>query len=316
MSVIHVTEATVGAPNSGRMSGTNGDLYAMLKYALPLNGWAVEYDDAANFAAVFRPGSGNRFRLHINDNSATSSDARLAVIRGCENASAAATLIDPFPTVANVANNSSNWLKSQTANTTARAFDLYVGTTWVVFLCNVGGTSTTWEWGFFGDASPVLSGDSYNTVCMVRNSSNAVASQGQNITTNNGAGLATLHWARSYDGTIKDTFGAVPWYTSTFGLVSTFPVMLAGPSGKIDRERVPIIDTGTSSVTPSTSKGLVKRGWFPNIWSALHGASSGVVTSRSTFTDTSYNGSATFNVVFNNGVMIVEETDTWSAPSG
>ena len=145
MAIVHVTEATVGAPNSGRISGTNGDLYAMLKYALPLNGWAVEYDDAVNFAAVFRPGTGNRFRLHVNDNSAVSGAATLAVVRGCENASAPTTLVDPFPKVANIANSNCNWVKSFAANTTARKFDIYVGTTWVWYAVNQSGYTNDWE---------------------------------------------------------------------------------------------------------------------------------------------------------------------------
>lgn len=316
MAVVHVTEATVGAPNSGRMSGTNGDLYAMLKYALPLNGWAVEYDDTVNFAAVFRPGSGNRFRLHVNDNSATSGDARLCVVRGCENASAATTLIDPFPLVANVANASSNWLKSTTANTTARNFDLYVGTTWVILAINAGGTNTTWEWGFFGDVSPAFSGDSYNTVCMVRNSSNAGLAVSASLTTNNAAGLAALHWARSIDGATKDTFGAVPWLSSTLGVVPNTPVMQAGPSGKIDRQRIQLLDTGQASVTMSSPRGTIQRGWFPNLWCPMHAVSSGTVSSRTQFQDSGYNPSANFNVFFNAGALIVEETDTWVPPSG
>ena len=112
MAITHVSETTVGAPNSGRISGTNGDLYAMMKYAVQLQGWAVEYDDTINFACVLRPATGNRFRLHLNDNSATSGNAGLCVVRGCENASAAATLVDPFPTVALVANGSSNSLSA------------------------------------------------------------------------------------------------------------------------------------------------------------------------------------------------------------
>lgn len=318
MAIVHVTEATVGAPNSGRISGTNGDLYAMLKYALPLNGWAVEYDNPVNFTAVFRPGTGNRFRLYVNDRSAVSGAATLAVVRGCENASSPTTLIDPFPKVANIPNSNCNWVKSDSANTTARSFDIYVGTTWVWYAVNYTGFTNDWETHFFGDVSPSLPGDSYNTIITTRNTTYASGTYGYSISASSPSGLPTVHWCRSYDGTVKDSYGYA-WVGSpmpTLGAIYGLPVMQAGPSGGIDRGRIILGDGGMSSTGTSATKGLPVRGYLPNLWMPYHADSRGIVNTRDTFTDSAYNASATFKVFQGTGAIIVEETDTWNPPSG
>ena len=323
MAIIHVTEATVGAPNSGRMSGTDGDLVTMLDYALPLNGWAIEY--TSGNVRVYRPGSGNRFRLYVNDAAAVSGDARLSVVRGCENASAAApaSIIDPFPTVAKLADGSSNWLKSTTANTTARNFDLYVGTTWVMFFCNVTGATNVWDLGLFGDWSPTLSGDPYCTACVVRNSTSATTVSGATGSWGASAsnvGLTSYNFARSYDGTVKSTTGGI--WSPLVGVIGTGGSTQAqgGPTTGIDRCKMVSLDTGSITTASSTSISLQQRAYVPNLWLPLH-AGRGAVNSRDTFTDTAYNASATFRIFCNSnvataGFIVVEETDTWSPPSG
>lgn len=323
MAIIHVTEATVGAPNSGRMSGTAGDLYAMLKYALPLNGWAVEYDDAVNFGAVFRPAVGNRFRLFVLDNATASGDARLALVRGCENASAATTagIVDPFPTVAKIANTSSNMLKSTAASTTARNFDIFVGTTWVFIAINVGGATNGWEIMRFGDESPALSGDSYCTSCYVRNTTSAVAVSNGGMWGAAGGSLlgnTSYSYVRDYSGTVKSTTGGI--ITPAGGVFGTNGASVAqgGITTGIDRCKMVSLDSGQTTASPATGTGLAQRSYVPNLWLPLH-AGRGAVNSRDTFTDTNYNPSASFMIFCNanntsSGFVIIETTDTWSPP--
>ena len=98
MSIIHLTEASSGAP---RNSGTNGDLCVLLDWALVTNGgWSI-VQTAAN-ARVYKPIGGNGFLLYVNHDSAVSGAAQLATVRGCESATAAseAGLVSPFPTIA------------------------------------------------------------------------------------------------------------------------------------------------------------------------------------------------------------------------
>lgn len=321
MAIIHVDESYPGLPNSGRLSGTNGDLVGIMDVALPLNGWAIEY--TSGNARVYRPGTGNRFRMYVNDDSASSGNAGLTVVRGCENASAAslAGLTDPFPTVALVAENASNWLKSTAASTAARAFDMWIGETWLIYAVNAIGTTNQWEWHFFGDFAPSLSGDAYNTLCTVRN--NTSTGSGQLWSCAPGYfGNAGRYWiARSYDGTVKSTQGS-PYlgYAGTIGVIGNAPQAQAGVTTGIDTQKVSILDTGTTTTTPSTSKGMPTRGWLPNIRFPLHGGR-GATNTRDTYTDTAYDPSYIGQIVTagntaNAGFLTVETTDTWSPPSG
>ncbi len=322
MAIIHVDESTPGLPNSGRLSGTNGDLVGIMDVALPLNGWAIEY--TSGNARVYRPGSGNRFRLHMYDDSAVSGSAALCLVRGCENASDATTLVDPFPLVAQVANSSCNWVKSSAANTTARAFDIWVGETWVIYRVNHTGVTNAWECHLFGDFAPNRSGDSYNTFCTVRNSTSTTAVQWNSWVTNILAGNNTVFICRSYDGTVKSTnarmSSTVP--TSNFGVVSNFPTIFSGPSSGIESGKVSIGCCGSTSTTPSGTLGIPSRGWVPNIRMPFHnGRQAATPNTRDTYTDTAYDPSFIGDITclgnaVNNSVLIVESSDTWTIPSG
>lgn len=320
MSIVHLTEASPGAP---RLSGTNGDLCGVLDWALPQNGWAIEY--TATNARVYRPGIGNRFRLAVQHDSAVSGNAGLAVVRGCENASSATTLVDPFPTVALVANTSANWLVSSAVNTTGRAFDIFIAPTWVHFIVNFSGASNVWEWNFFGDVSPSLSGDSYNTLVTVRNSSltsSPVVFSGS--TTN--AGLFqtknTVWWCRDFSGTVKSTTGALTAGLVSNGVISAAPQIFAGPSGKLESKKVEVCDAGGTTTTPSSTLSIACRGWMPNIRLPLHsGRQVSTPNSRDVFSDSGYDP-LFLGTVFtqSNGAagvtLVIEGSDTWVPPDG
>lgn len=317
MAIIHVDESYPGLPNSGRLSGTNGDLVGIMDIALPLNGWAIEY--TSGNARVYRPGTGNRFRLHMYDDSSVSGSAALCLVRGCENASSAKKLTDPFPTVAIKGDTLSNWQKSTATGTTARAFDIWVGETWVIFTCNVSGATNVWDFGAFGDVAPALAGDSYNTVCFTRSVSTLGAATMIASPSTGYTGTSKMWWARSYDGTVKSTNGAPALNTNLFG-TGKGPQAQAGPSGGIDTQKVPLIDCGGASGTPSTTLGMFTRGWFPNLLNPIHNGR-GSVNTRDTFTNTGYNPSFIGSIMCNDNAttsafLVVETTDTWSPPSG
>jgi hypothetical protein len=328
MAIIHVTEATVGAPNSGRISGTAGDLYAMLKYALPLNGWAVEYDDAVNFRAVFRPGTGNRFRLYVNDLAADTGSAGLCIVRGCENATGTlyANLVDPFPTQAQIADANSNWVKSSAVSATARAFDIWVGETWVKYAVNWGGTTNVWELHQFGDFAPSLSGDSYNTFCYVRNSAVIGGSAiwlGTGGLIANGTGASAAIWlARTYDGTVKSVRSGVlvKLGQNAIGAISSsINASLSGPTSGLDYEKCNLYDSGSGSGTVSASEAIICRGWIPNLLLPQNGGR-GTINTRDDFTN-SATGLTIGKVVCGanaatSGFVGIQESDDWTPPSG
>lgn len=317
MAIIHVTEATGGLPNSGRLSGTDGDMVGIQDVALLLNGWAIEATNSTD--RVYRPGTGNRFRVGMRDAAAVSGAATLTMVRGMENFVSASSWTDPFPTVARIADGSSNWLKSSAANTTARNFDIYVGTTWVLMFVNFAGTTNVWEMQGFWDIPPTLSGDTYNTAICTRNSTSFASTSNNWVTTSVAAGNLSYALARTYDGTLKSpTGGPVSQSNTTFGAIQNSPQAQLGPTTGLDRVKVPFTDAGSTTATPSTTLSLPQRGFVPNLWAPLHGGR-GSINTRDTFTYTAYNPSATFRCfcIGNNttsGFVIVEETDTWSPP--
>jgi hypothetical protein len=322
MAIVHLTEASASAP---RLSGTNGDLCAVLDWALVQNGWAIEF--TASNARVYRPGSGNRFRLFVQHDSAVSGNAGLAVVRGCENASAAAigSLTDQFPQVAQIAASNSNWITSSAASTTSRNFDIFVAPTWVIYCVNFSGSTNVWEWHFFGDISPAYSGEAYNTLCAVRNNT-GVASPVMFTSTvsSSTTGLPTIWWARSYDGTVKSTRGcinSVLGSSVTMGVVTGVPAIFLGPSTSLDSQKCQLFDSGNGAGAVSATLALIVRGWLPNIRQPLHnGRQSTTPNARDTYTDTAYNASF-LGTVFtqsngaNSGTLVVEG-DTWAPPSG
>jgi hypothetical protein len=259
--------------------------------------------------------------LTVQDDSATSGSATIATVRGAENATNATTYTDPFPTVAAVSNANANWVKSNAANTTARAFDIFVGTTWVIYIVNFTGATNVWELHMFGDASPALAGDTYATFCTTRGTSAVVTALGYALGTTTNTYQNKMFWARTYDATVKSPQCAVQTLTIasfSIGNLGTIPSAQSGPSTGIDRMKIVLGDAGTAATTPSTSLGLVVRGWMPNLWLPLHGGR-GAVNTRDIFTDTAYNASAQFMVTAGANVAtspfaLIETTDTWTAP--
>lgn len=306
---------TNSSPGATRNAGTNGDLCTLLDWALPQAGWAIEY--TATNARVYRPGTGNRFRLHVRHDSAVSGAAQRALVRGCENASSATVLTDPFPLAAQVGDTASNWLVSSTADTTDRPFVIYLTETFVYYFSKFSSTAETWEMGFFGDPSPSLT-DPWGTVCSVRAtaSNGLAANQGiQQLVSGNLSSLtAGLWWCRDITGATKSSTGILHASGTQLGVVANTPTARAGYGNRIYREYVGVSDRASTTTTAS-SLGLVKRGWMPNMWSGLH-TTRGTVSDADSFTDTAYNALATFRIhpAALGPWVIMEDSDTWVSP--
>lgn len=321
MTWIVLTNASSGAT---RNSGTNGDLCTLLDWALPQAGWAIEYT-AAN-ARVYRAASGNRHRLNVRHDSAISGAAQRAFVRGCEGASSATAITDPFPLAAQIVDANSNWLVSTTASTVDRPFRIYLDETRFYYFSQITSVNDEWSMGFFGDVDPEYGTDPWSTVCIQRNVAN------NTTVTSNGIGLpassafstgaaSSVFWARDITGATKSSRGALKISVdgaNAMGQVPTGNAARAGYQNKIYRENVGVTDFASTTTTPS-SLALISRGWMPNLWNPLH-LGRGSVTDVDTFTDTAYNPSATFRLLscsaaVNTGpCCIIEETDTWSPP--
>ncbi len=315
MAIVHYTEASGGLPNSGRLSGTDGDLVGILDVVLVAAGWAISFTSGTD--RVYRPASGNRFVLAVRDAAAVSGAANFATVRGAESASAVTTYTDPFQTVAQLSDANSNWIKSSTVNTTARNFDIYASPTWVIMFVNFSSTSNTWDSFFWGDVAPGISGDSYNTINITRiNQTISPLGMGSAIMTS-GQCSQRFVWTRSYDGATKSVYGAIVTPVGAgIGNMAAFPAAKAGPTSGIERAKIMLADSGNAvTVANSSTKGLPIRGYLPNLWMPLH-VGPGTVNSRDTFTDTAYNAASTFKCFVLSGSVwiIMEETDTWAAP--
>lgn len=315
MAIVHLTEASASAP---RLSGTNGDLCAVLDWGLVQNGWTIDFSSGNK--RCYRAATGNRFILYVEHDSATSGNAGLAVVRGAESQSGG-TLTDPFPTIALVANSNANWLVSNAASTAARNFDLYIGTTWIILAVNYTGATNTWEIHFFGDIPPTLAGDSYNTAIFNRNSTSVSSATWYGRSVSTFTSTPGWTWARSYDGTVKSSAGGPYTYTSgNWGVASNCPQPLAGPSGAVDSRVVPLCDVGATSGAGVGTVGLAVRGWLPQFREPLHNGAGGTLATRTTFTDTAFNPLSVFNPVRSGSATtsnfaIIQEDDHWSPPS-
>lgn len=322
MALYVLTSSSPGAPT---LSGTNGSACTVLDWALnTIAGVAIEYT-AAN-ARVYRWPFGNRFRLNVRHDSAVSGHAGRVLVRMSENASDATTLIDPSPLPTQVADASSNWLVSTTADGTARAYEIVIddgatsGYGWIHVVVNASGATDQWSWGFFGDVLPRFSADTWNTVIQVRDQANQTFNSMTNVgSTTMATGNTHTYWIRSIDGTVKSSRGGIesPGGTNLGVQGAQFPAPFTGYGGGLMRSRCPLFD-GYSQTTTNGTGALFTRGWMPNIWNPLHNNGTGA-SSLDDFTDSDYAVGSLFRIFKQSGganpFLFIEETPTYYPPS-
>lgn len=300
-------ETTSGAPN---LLAVNGSLTSLLRWALPLLGWAVEYGPTGN-DAVFRAATGNRHRLQCRHNSSlTSNNASQAMVRAAHTATAAATIASPFPTTAQVANASCTWRAGIEDNPTDPCRFIIAGNeTFFHYFCH--SPSYGWDWNFFGDV-PSDYATGYETVLSSRLNSATYEASGMDHQwpyPNPG----NQFWARGINGTTVSTYGCKDGKGAAPGRVPNTPPMRGGYQNRILREKIAMHCTGSANTAPNLLS-LPRRGWLPNVWQPIHSALGGV-GEGDTFTDSAYNPAASFRVLDSNqGTIILETTDTWSKP--
>lgn len=322
MATLILSSTDVGAPT---LSGTNGTLCSVLDWAVVQNGWAVEFTTTNK--RIYRAGTGNRFRLWVQHDSAVSGSAALATIRGAESATSATSVTDAFPTAAQITDANSTVSVSTAASATARAYYIVLGTTFVLMFINRNGDNTqAWDFFFFGDAPPTNSEDSWNSLIVIGNTSTITTSRATPMAGNlipTAVTSSKVFWCRAVDGSIKSTRGVLAGSSHTSGNPGNFcnnndmPAMRAGYGNRIYRERVGATCIGGSGTTAG-SLALIRRGWIPNLWNALH-TTIGSVTSDDTHQDTAYAGSSggTFRVIpqSTSVACVAELSDTWTAPN-
>lgn len=303
-------ENSVGAP---ALVAANGSLTSLLRWALPLLGWAVEYGATGN-DAVFRAATGNRHRLQVRHNSSlTSSDASIVMVRAAHTATSATSIGSPFPTTGQVANASSTWRAGIEGDpTTSGRFVIAGNETFFHYFC--WSPTYGWDWNFFGDVPSDYS-TGYETVINVRNNTSPYGSNalGESMYPYPAATNQTF-WARGVNAMTISTQGTKDGKTTPPGRVSGNPPCRGGYQNRLLREKIGVHCCGSTNTTPGVLA-IPKRGWLPNVWNPIHSGIGGVADGD-VFTDSAYDPAASFRVLDSSGygTIILETTDTWTKP--
>lgn len=138
-------------------------------------GWSIPYTGTSK--GVFRPGSGTRFYYRFLDDGSATAGARECIVRGYEAMSDVDTGTGVgatgFPTGAN-----RYVRKSDTADSTARVWEMYADERTAILMINYAGT--TYEGYYFGDFYSYLTTDAYNAALIARVTS-ATADSSSNV---------------------------------------------------------------------------------------------------------------------------------------
>ena len=251
-----LTSLDSGAP---ALSGSDGALYNVLKWALPQIGWTLEFDDSTNFRAAFKndPGGGLGGYLRVIDKAADhAGDARQAQV----------WLYDTMSDVnsgTNPTTGTSFITKSEIANSASRQWRIVGDKTsfWLETSMADPPQDDRWHLHEFGNLHPRRADD--NTFHMLT----AIS-----------APAFTSNWYGSFSAVGNTQFQSVKFLTNTQGTgfnqngvcLSSAPVFVTGVNtgrlGQTGRLVDPV--TGKEAFTRSwlTSGGNQARGWVRGMW--------------------------------------------------
>jgi hypothetical protein len=305
-------------PSSGAptLTGQNGSLCAVLDWAMAQKSWTTLF--STTNSRVYKQAAGNGNCLLVTHDSAVVTAANFCLWRGAETATAAtsAGLGNPFPTVALAADTAQRLQLSQTASATAVAYQIQISDRYIRLLTQSSTTASGWQGTHFGDPPATYSGDNYATVCT---GIGGVANQIDIFTSISNVNLMDGWFDRTIDGTLLSSYAQAGgrFGQSVWGLFPNNPVAMGGYLNRILRDKISMQCFG-SKTTTSGVLAIPNRVWIPNLWSPLHNGIGTSLLTGQTFTDTAYNASSIFRVYIgaNSSWLIVEESDTWSIPSG
>lgn len=251
------------------LSGTVGDLTNLLDKILADGygsktalGWAKEFTGTNK--RVYRPASGNRFRLRVDDTGTT--QARTI---GYESMTDVDTGTGGFPTNAQVSGGL-YWGKSTVASATTRDWiAIGTGTFFILFVNSASQAAWTTAIAMcFGDFVSYKSGDAFNTLII---GSTAADSTTNNVSTLSATAAAQtgMYVARSYTQS-GGSLNCGKHAANNFMNAAT--VMCAASSTYPDA-----ISNGLllSRLWVSEGNALARRGYIPGVWTHCHTLASG-----------------------------------------
>jgi hypothetical protein len=327
MSVTTYRSTDSGAPV---LNGTTGNGFVNLLTtcltgtgtaygSLPKKGWTLLFTGTNK--AVYRTVDGVGFLRVVHDGTGTGG-FREALVRAAEGATGVDTLVDPFPTVAEVTDLACVWRASNTLDTTARAWELVADDNW--FILSVLHDSAAADTYMFGKYSPSRSANSWPYLVSVRGTANSNADgtaaaiyQAATAAFN----TARLFAMRNSTGTVKSPRAVFLTESASSTSNYTAPGQLGPPIPNSDGlifmspPQLWVNGVGGSSVSDPQS-----AGFFSNLWSPLHNFNSAGRAAfwGDTFNAAGYDPSAQFVLRGargdTQGKHIIETTDTWQDP--
>ena len=307
-----------GLPNllTTCLSGT-GTAYG----SLPKKGWTLLFTGTNK--CVLRTVDGVGFLRVVHDGSVTGG-FREALVRGAEGATDVDTLVDPFPTVAEVADNSCVWRTSDTLDTTARAWELTADENWLSLSVQFGTTAA--DTYVFGRYSPTRSANSWPYVINTRNGANssvdASGASAMAVASVGGVSSVKAYAMRTVDGVAKSPRALFVTESApgvgAAGLPGQSGPQIPNNDGLIFMSPPQLWVNGNSGATLGNPQ---SAGFFPSLWSPLHNFSTAAGRGAfygDTFSAAGYDPSAQFVLRGPrgdaNGKWIIETTDTWQDP--
>lgn len=302
-----VTSSDVGVPT---LTGQDGSGLALLHYLIvTVLGGTRDYYDASTHQAVWTFPAGQK--LYCGDAVAISGNAGRMTVRGCELATGYtySDLVNPYPLVAQVSDANSNWLKSSSANATARPWMAQVSDGFLLLLTDPA-SNGLWAPTYFGQLIPREPSDVYANAIAVRNAANIAASAGW-ATSANAGGTNTAYFQRSVDGLTTSTMAGVV-SIGNIGSVTGGPSLSGGYAGEIHHMAAWLTCSGAQVATADTSRSRIMRAAIPNIRLALH-QGLGTYNTADTFTDGNYAPGCILRPMYwaSNGGVTVQLTNDW-----
>lgn len=288
--------------------------------SLPKKGWTKVFTGTNK--GVYRTVDTVGFLRVVHDGSATGG-FREALVRGAEGATDVDTIVDPFPTVAEVSDANCNWRLTDTLDTTARAWELTADENWFILSVQFGTSAA--DTYIFGRYSPTRSANSWPYVINTRSQANSSLETGGACQMAYGvyspSGGARLYAMRTVDGVTKAPRAGFVTESGT-GTSNTFPggngPQIPNNDGLIFMSPPQVWVNGGAGGTLANPQ---SAGFFPSLWSPLHNFSTAAGRGAfygDTFSAAGYDPSAQFVLRGPrgdaNGKWIVETTDTWQDP--
>ena len=305
------------------LNGQSGSLLGLLR-ALLVGTAGIAYGTKASAGwtepftginkAIFLTPDGACYYRVLNDNSQGGTNgSSQAVVRGAEGATDVDTLVDPFPTVAQVANDLCVWRASSDTTATARPWQAVVTPGLLMLTISNDGTSSDLHLMGAYSANQAANAWAYLVNSRGPFSWAPIAAGKCAINSLTVAFTSKMFAMRAPEGAIKsvraDLFAPSSDFNNEMGRSGpTAPLQ----NGAIDIQKVRVmVNRGTASTNVQASV----AGLVPNLWEMLHGGVSGI-DDADTFTVPTDALSAEYlirRLSVSNAMMFAwETTDTWA----